>query len=615
MSISLLLEMAVSGNPDRTAVVSGDVRLTTQRAERPRRRRRGRHRGVGLPSTSSTSVPAARCCRCCCSPRRAPAVAFTPINYRLSADGLQALIDRLPDPAGDRRRPVPRHGRLGTARQVMDSDEFLAAARTAEPAAEFPDPDAVGVVLFTSGTTSQPKAVELSHNNLTSYVTGTVEFAVGRTRRRRADLRAAVPHRRRQRGAVESVRRPKDGVPAELRRRRMGAAGRRRGRHHGDGGADHARPHRHGAGGRRRRSCRRCATWPTADRRSGLPLVRKALELLPDVGFVNAYGLTETSSTIAVLTPDDHRDRPRRRRRRDRRAGWVRSASRCPASRCRSATRTATFCGPGETGELFVRGEQVSGRYTGIGSVLDDEGWFPTKDIAMLDDERLPVHRRPHPTTPSSAAARTSRPPRSRTCSSSTPMCTTSPWSAPRIREWGQAIVAVVVPVAGIDPDPDELREHVRSALRGSRTPDRVVFRDELPTNATGKVLRREIVASLACDAAPATTSQRNEHEGQSHDQERHPPAEPGVRHPGDRGQTADSLDDLRCGGAPMVALDAEKTPAEIDPKFADGNVMGKRYVDEAGAEVLVTKAGQGTLSVGESPLSLKEAKPLPASD
>ena len=34
--------------------------------------------------------------------------------------------------------------------------------------------------------------------------------------------------------------------------------------------------------------------------------------------------------------------------------------------------------------------------------------------------------------------------------------------------------------------------------LRGSRTPDRVVFRDELPTNATGKVLRREIVEELA---------------------------------------------------------------------------------------------------------------------
>ncbi|WP_459987096.1 AMP-binding enzyme, partial [Mycobacterium avium] len=64
--------------------------------------------------------------------------------------------------------------------------------------------------------------------------------------------------------------------------------------------------------------------------------------------------------------------------------------------------------------------------------------------------------------------------------------------------QWGQAIVAVVVPAAGVDPDPEELREFVRKSLRGSRTPDEVVFRDELPTTATGKVLRREIIATLA---------------------------------------------------------------------------------------------------------------------
>jgi acyl-CoA synthetase (AMP-forming)/AMP-acid ligase II len=64
--------------------------------------------------------------------------------------------------------------------------------------------------------------------------------------------------------------------------------------------------------------------------------------------------------------------------------------------------------------------------------------------------------------------------------------------------QWGQAIVAVVVPEQGTSPDADDLREHVRALLRGSRTPDRVVFRDELPTNATGKLLRREIIASLS---------------------------------------------------------------------------------------------------------------------
>ncbi|KHO19449.1 MULTISPECIES: hypothetical protein [Mycobacteriaceae] len=80
--------------------------------------------------------------------------------------------------------------------------------------------------------------------------------------------------------------------------------------------------------------------------------------------------------------------------------------------------------------------------------------------------------------------------------------------------------------------------------------------------------------------------------------------------------RSADSLDDLRAGGVPMVPLDAQKdSAATIDAAFSDGNLMGKRYVDDAGAEVLVTKAGAGTLSVGTTALSLKEAKPLPASD
>jgi hypothetical protein len=80
--------------------------------------------------------------------------------------------------------------------------------------------------------------------------------------------------------------------------------------------------------------------------------------------------------------------------------------------------------------------------------------------------------------------------------------------------------------------------------------------------------------------------------------------------------RTADSLDDLRAGGVPMVAIDGEKSAdVTLDPEFSDGNAMGKRYVDETGAEVLVTKAGAGTLSIGTTALNLKEAKPLPASD
>ena len=80
--------------------------------------------------------------------------------------------------------------------------------------------------------------------------------------------------------------------------------------------------------------------------------------------------------------------------------------------------------------------------------------------------------------------------------------------------------------------------------------------------------------------------------------------------------KASDGLDDLCCGGAPMVPLDAEiESAATLDPQFATNSVMGKRYVDATGAEVLVTKAGAGTLTVASTRLVLKDAKPLPASD
>ena len=59
--------------------------------------------------------------------------------------------------------------------------------------------------------------------------------------------------------------------------------------------------------------------------------------------------------------------------------------------------------------------------------------------------------------------------------------------------------------------------------------------------------------------------------------------------------KASDEFDHLCCGGAPMVPLDAQiDSAATLDPQFANNSVMGKRYVDATGAEVLVTKAGAG---------------------
>jgi hypothetical protein len=74
---------------------------------------------------------------------------------------------------------------------------------------------------------------------------------------------------------------------------------------------------------------------------------------------------------------------------------------------------------------------------------------------------------------------------------------------------------------------------------------------------------------------------------------------------------------DLRCGGHPMLPLDADP-PAGVamEAGFDEGSQLGKRYADEAvGIEVLCTKAGPGSLSLGADPLAVKGAKPLPSSD
>jgi long-chain acyl-CoA synthetase len=496
VSISLLLEMAASSNPDRTAVVSegpsGSMRLTTQQLSDLADGGAGVIAESGAQHVAYIGTGGALLPVLIFASARA-GLAFTPINYRLSADGIQALIERLPEPiviVDSRYRDAVGE----SSKRVLLSDEFLAAARGAEPAAEFPDPESIAIVLFTSGTTSQPKAVELSHNNLTSYITGSVEFDSAQPEDAAlicvppyhiAGVSAALSNLYAGRkmvylpnfDAAEWVRlvnaeqvTTATVVPTMLDRIITALE----------------------AGGHELPSLRNLAYGGS---KVGLPLVRRALELLPGVGFVNAYGLTETSSTIAVLTPDDHRAAQGASESAVvKRLGSV--GRPVPGIELEIRDDEGKVLPPGETGELFVRGEQVSGRYTGIGSVLDENGWFPTKDIAMLDEEGyLFIGGRSDDTI--IRGGENIAPAELEEVLVEHPQVRDVAVVGVEDPQWGQAIVAVVVPRPGAEPDPEELREHVRKSLRGSRTPDRVVFRDELPTTPTGKVLRREIIETL----------------------------------------------------------------------------------------------------------------------
>ncbi len=71
----------------------------------------------------------------------------------------------------------------------------------------------------------------------------------------------------------------------------------------------------------------------------------------------------------------------------------------------------------------------------------------------------------------------------------------------------------------------------------------------------------------------------------------------------------------VTCGGAPM-STSGDAAAGELSPDASGGTLLGKRYVNEdESLELLCTKPGDGSLGIGSYLLSVKETKPLPASD
>ena len=501
MSISLILEMASSVNPGRVAVVDGDFRFTTGELADAVEHAAGYIIATGARHVAYVGTGGVMQPLLILASARA-AVPYTPLNYRLAAEAIKDLISRLPEPLVivDSRYQEMFENHLG---HVVDTETFLAAIPASSPAARHADPDDVAIVLFTSGTTSTPKAVELTHNNLTSYITGTVEFGSAATADAAlicvppyhiAGVNAALSnlyagrkmvyletfdadkwirlaaHERVTTATVVPTMLDRIIAQLELQQTDLPAL----------------------------------CNLAYGGSKVPLPLIRKALQLLPHVGFVNAYGLTETSSTIAVLSPEDHWEAHLATEESvARRLGSV--GRPVPDIEVQIRGEDGVPLPSGQAGELYVRGEQVSGHYTGIGSVLDADGWFPTRDLATLDSEGyLFIIGRADDTI--IRGGENVAPAEIEDVLVEHPDVRQVAVVGVEDTRWGQALVAVIVPRQGCDPDPGELRNFVRSRLRGSRTPDQIVFRAELPVTPTGKVVRRDIVADLSNSPVPLST-------------------------------------------------------------------------------------------------------------
>jgi acyl-CoA synthetase (AMP-forming)/AMP-acid ligase II len=359
--------------------------------------------------------------------------------------------------------------------------------------AEAPDADHdIAVLLFTSGTTGEPKVAVLRHRHLASYVISTVEFMHAEADeatlvsvppyhiagiaavltsvyagRRTVYLPTFTPEAWVELAAEEAITHAML-VPTMLGRILdvLEARGEK---------LPALRSLSYGGG-----------RMPQA-------VVEKALALLPHVDFVNGYGLTETSSTVAVLTADDHRaaissDDPNVRRR-------LGSVGRpLPAIELEIRDPDGAVLPAGQSGEVYVRGEQISGEYLHK-KVLQDDGWFATNDAGWVDDEgylfvegRLDdvIVRGGENISPGEIEDTLRQHPRVRDV---------AVFGVPD-DQWGEKVACALVCDDG-HPSADELAGWVRSRLRSTKTPEVWSFRDALPYNDTGKLLRRQLKAEM----------------------------------------------------------------------------------------------------------------------
>ena len=422
-------------------------------------------------------------------------IPFLPLNYRLGADQLRALLDGH-DGVLVVADSVAAPLLAGCRHPVVDRDEWLATTASGELAPEpIGDPEAIAVLLYTSGTTSAPKAAVLRHRHLTSYLFAAVEFGAADgddaalvsvppyhvagvanllsnlyAGRRIVYLDAFTPEAWLATAREESVTQAML-VPTMLARVVASL----------DGAADAGLP--------------ALRTLSYGGSRMPPALVARALELFPSTDFVNAYGLTETSSTIAILGPDDHRaavagNDPVARRR-------LGSAGRLlPMVEAEVRGPDGAPLGRGEVGELWVRGDQVSGEYLARESPLDASGWFPTRDVASIDDDGyLFIEGRADDTI--IRGGENIAPAEIEDALLEHPDISEVAVVGPADEEWGQRIAAVVVARPGSAVDAEQVRSWARQRLRSSKTPDQVVVWEALPQTDTGKVLRRVILAEL----------------------------------------------------------------------------------------------------------------------
>jgi len=433
-------------------------------------------------------------------------LAFLPLNYRAKEAELEYMINTADAKvllAGDRyldliTRLSPRlklariiamgEGRPGVPRLA----DLIAAAEPDESEAEVEDED-TSILMYTSGTTSLPKGVMLSFRDFTAYVTANVEMADG-TDRGVALVCVPFYHIAGTTAYMTNIwtgRRlivmPQFDAKAWLKLVRTERV-------------THAF-----VVPTMMKQVLDEPSFKSADLSSltnlaygGAPMpiqvIRRAIEAFPKaVGFVNAYGQTETTSSLTVLGPDDHRitgdaEQQERKLRRLNSIGKP-----LPDVEIGVRGEDGKLLGSGEVGEIIIRTPRIMKGYAGRSddAALAD-GWRATGDLGWVDEEGY-VFFAGRKDDMIIRGGENIAPAEIETVLMSHPAVDECAVIGVPSVEWGQTVKAFVVARAGASIAPEELSEFCRSRLASFKRPEQIELIEALPKNPLGKILRKDL--------------------------------------------------------------------------------------------------------------------------
>ncbi|MBI1402841.1 MAG: long-chain-fatty-acid--CoA ligase [Porphyrobacter sp.] len=220
-----------------------------------------------------------------------------------------------------------------------------------------------------------------------------------------------------------------------------------------------------------------------------LELMREAMRVL-GCGFVQMYGMTETSGTIVALDPEDHvpEGSPK-----------MRSVGKPLAGvEIRIIDEEGNDVPTGTVGEIATRSSKNMRGYwnnpEATAATIDAEGWLRTGDAGYLDEDGyLYIHDRVKDMIIS--GGENVYPAEVENALYSHPAVADVAVIGVPDAKWGEAVKACVVVKAGESLTEAELIAHARQHIAGYKCPKSVDFIPALPRNPSGKILRRELRA------------------------------------------------------------------------------------------------------------------------